>query len=511
MSAAPLRRALLSFVTLFGGHFLNRRLDRVVLIGVLVAAAVIASARLIYALHTIEPYLFYPAALKVSWLPLILLAPIALLSAILTFRDAGRVESGSLTITTRVIRLPLTVVGTLVLAAAVITTRISPTTWSYLQLETTVATVGHLDFGHGDDTVAIYSFHGDAPRPPEGPYPLRGRITLDNAGLEGAGITLMINGAETTVLYSNSRGEFEVSLPAGKWRVNEVTVSDWDDRPRNRHLLLFSSYEPLKRPGLYSRGNLQLWEAGGIEVSLPAASNAIPVQLELRDALRMTWPPPRGPGEHRDRAGVLETDDLQNSAIAWQPVKGASEYEVQISHVMADGDDFAVRYPWLYLTRRVSGMTLPLASLPQRQASAPADQYSVHVFAFDAAGRLLTESNVESEDRSFRLTGSSRLGREQQYVGFQGPVQVISLEYERNEAQLDKAKDLMSVRRFEDARTVLDGVTKDAPPGRALALRGRLAALQGDCKTALKLFDEADKEVGGDCASNEDRKLCETP
>ena len=31
----PYLRALLSLVTLFGGHFLNRRLDRVVLIGTL--------------------------------------------------------------------------------------------------------------------------------------------------------------------------------------------------------------------------------------------------------------------------------------------------------------------------------------------------------------------------------------------------------------------------------------------------------------------------------------------
>jgi hypothetical protein len=37
-----LRRALISIVTLFGGHFLNRRLDRVVLIGALLVVPVVA-------------------------------------------------------------------------------------------------------------------------------------------------------------------------------------------------------------------------------------------------------------------------------------------------------------------------------------------------------------------------------------------------------------------------------------------------------------------------------------
>jgi hypothetical protein len=508
MSGTPLRRALLSAVTLFGGHFLNRRLDRVVLIGVLVAAAGIASFRSIYALHTIEPYLFYPAALQVSKLPLILMTPIALLSAYLTFRDAQGSQSGSLTVTTRVIRLPLTVFGTIVLAAAFAVVGISPSTWSYLRLETTVATIGHLEFGRDTEPTPIVNLYGEAARPPAGPYPLRGHITLDNAGLEGVGITLMINGKKTAVLYSDSRGEFAASLPAGKWRVNEVTVNDWGDRPRNRHLLLFSPHEPLKRPGLYSRSNYELWEAGGIEVSLPAASNAIPVELELRDTLSITWPPRPAPGEHRDRAGVPETALLPDTAIAWEPVKGASEYEVQISRIRHSD---SITYPFNILTRRVSGLTLPLASLPQRTATEPVDQYSVHVFAFDSAGRLLTASSLESDQWMFRLTGASRLGREQQYVGFQGPTQVISAEYERNEEQLDQAKNLMDVKRFDEARAVLDAVTKDAEPGRASALRGRLAAMQGDCAAALKLFDKADEEAGGECASSRYRELCEAP
>jgi thioredoxin-like negative regulator of GroEL len=139
------------------------------------------------------------------------------------------------------------------------------------------------------------------------------------------------------------------------------------------------------------------------------------------------------------------------------------------------------------------------------------DEYSVHVFAFDADGRLLTESNVasyvDSQDRVFKLTGATRLGREQQYVGFAGPPEVISAEHETNDLRLELASKLLDQKRFDDARRVLEEVTKDAPRGRVTALRGRLAALQGDCVTAIPLFHKAESEGG--CVASEDRKLCE--
>jgi hypothetical protein len=105
------------------------------------------------------------------------------------------------------------------------------------------------------------------------------------------------------------------------------------------------------------------------------------------------------------------------------------------------------------------------------------------------------------------LTGAARLAREQQYVGFDGPRIVFSNEYQANEKRLDSAEELLRQKRFEDARVALTQVTKDSPAGRASGLLGRLAALQGDCVTATRLFDQAEKEGGCVCA--EDRKLCE--
>jgi hypothetical protein len=44
--------------------------------------------------------------------------------------------------------------------------------------------------------------------------------------------------------------------------------ADWDGRPKDRNLILFSGHEPLKDAGLYSRFNYHMDK--GLEVSLPS-------------------------------------------------------------------------------------------------------------------------------------------------------------------------------------------------------------------------------------------------
>jgi hypothetical protein len=497
MSVMPFRRALLSAITLFGGHFLNRRLDRVVLIGTLLAVAAMASIGVTFALSVTGE----PNFRLITWalrLLLILVGAIVLLSAGLTFGDARQLPMGPLTTTIRVARLPLSLFGALVVvAAAFVVAVMSYTPVTEARIEVVVPTASRLHFGGSD-------VFGSAPAPPSGPERLRGRVTLNGAGLAGVWLSLTLNSEyQVEHLDSDSRGGFEIPLPAGKWHINDIVVRDWGGRPKDRDLILFSSHEPMKDGGQYSRLNFRM--ADGLEVSLPASSNTTPVEIEFRDALAMTWPPRPNSSDGGSRESTPDAE-FSSAAIAWQPVKGASEYEVQIGHIVHGG---TMTHSSPILTRRLSGLSLPLASLPQRSASALADEYSVHVFAFDAEGRLLTESNLESADRMFKLTGATRLGREREYVGPGGSPEVISAEYENNDVRLELAAKLLDQKRLDDARRVLDQVTKDAPRGRALALRGKLAALQGDCVTAIRLFDKAESE--GACAPIEDRKLCEAP
>jgi len=485
MSLTPIRRALLSAITLFGGHFQNRRLDRVVLIGTLLALAVMISIGLPVALFQIRGPDSRLALWTLSVLS-ILVGTIALFSAGLTFLDA-RHPPGPSTTTLRLTRLPLTMFGVLVVAALLLLAGMRA---SELRAHTEFAApiVGRIEFGKSPEIP--FTFHSDPlppPAPPSGLERLRGRITLDGTGIKGAKVTLSLNSQYRVALDSDAGGEFEARLPAGQWHLNDLAVSDWLGRPTDRELLLFSGHEPKKSGGQYSRFNYRL--ANGLPVSLPVASSAPFIELEFRDAIQITWPP---------HATTPPDTEFSTAAISWLSVAGASEYEVQIESVTTG-------IP--LLTRHLAGLTLPLATLPQRTPTALADTYAVHIFAFDSDGRLLTQSNTRFTSRTFTLSGAIRLGKEQQYVGFDGPSKVISAEYELNQNRLEVARRLLNQNRFDDVRRMLDQVTNDAPYGEASALRGKLAALQGDCATANELFDRAKAERG--CVSEEDRRLCE--
>jgi hypothetical protein len=504
----PLRRALISAVTLFGGHFLNGRLDRVVLIGALLVVAVAASIGVPYAavLSAQSELSLISWALK---LPPILVGALALLSAGLTFRDAQQPPREPLTAMMRVVGVVLSVSGVLLIGVVLVVSRAQFTpapgteTVEYADAPSTTYRPFHtyVNFGGGASTF-------DLPPPPSGSERLRGRITLDGVGLEGVKLSLTLNGKyKVEKLKSDSGGVFEVQLPVGDWRINSIAVDKWEGRPRSRDLVLFSGHEPTKGAGQYTRHSLLMDD--GLDVSLPAGSSAISVELELRDALSVTWPPRSKPLDTW-AADVSGSDaDFPTATIAWQPVEAASEYEVQIAHVTHEGT--TTHYTPI-LMRRLPGLTLPLASLPQRSASgAPADEYAVHVYAFDAEGKLLTESSMDLDDRMFRLTGVTRLGKEEQYSFGRSEPEVISEEYEINVLRLALAAKLLDQKQFDEARRLLDEVTKDAPRGRVAALRGRLAALEGDCVTATQLFDKAEAEGGAGCVSLADRKLCPAP
>jgi hypothetical protein len=88
------------------------------------------------------------------------------------------------------------------------------------------------------------------------------------------------------------------------------------------------------------------------------------VKLELRDAFALAWPPRLHSFETGEDASVPDAD-FSTAAIAWRPVEGASEYEMQIAQVTHEG---TTRVFSPILMRRLAGQALSLASLPQRSA-----------------------------------------------------------------------------------------------------------------------------------------------
>jgi hypothetical protein len=489
----PLGRAALSALTLFGGHLLNQRLDRVILIATLLVSAAAISIGLSVATFYANDH-WTPLAIWAPWLLLLLGSALLVISVMLTFSDARSAAVGPTNITIRLIRFPLTLFGLVVVSSLCFLGWIDTRALAVQSREATPI-VGRIEFGYG----AVASLGTFLPTPPSGPEPLRGRIMLDGTGIEDAAISITLNGEYRAELDSDSRGRFKVSLPSGGWDVNEIVLREWNGRPADRDLILFSGYEPKRRGGMYS--GFSCYTSNGLPVSLPPASGTTPVELEFRDAIEVTWPPrPRSADGH---PSSVPAADLATTAVAWGSVKGASVYEVQIFS-LKNGPLEGYSTP--ILTRHTSRPILQLGSLPQQPAASPEDEYAIRIFAFDAQRSLLTKTSEKANVQKFKLTGTRRLGEEQQYVNFDSP-QAWSAEYRLNERRLDEAERLLKGKRLDEARRVLDEVTSDARAGGATALRGQLAALSGDCVTATRLFDQAERKEEG-CVGNEARALC---
>jgi hypothetical protein len=493
-------RALLSLLTLFGGHFLNRRLDRVVMLAGLLLLLVIS--------YVFSPTLMVrtgaaanPATFVVGIsLPLALIVVLALISTGLTFLDARGPARESLSATMKVTGVAMSMFGLLVGAAAtyLLTLTIRGSTGVFSEpraLSLSMNLQGSVDFGgSGSDW--------DLPEPPSGDERLRGRVMFDGAGAEGVHLSVLLNGKYRSPMITDANGAFEIALPAGTWYVNRVSTTTWKSKPEDRELSLYSHVEPRLSGGNYSRHNYR--SDKGLEIRLPQSEA---LTLELRDDIAASWPPRSNPFSTSAAEANFESD-----TIAWKPVPSAATYEVQIAHVTREGTTTSYRP---ILQRRQSTPALPLASLPRQDASekTSADEYSVTIYAFDAQGSLISESSPGFYEQLFQLSGPTRLAKDApdhdvpEGVAFE-PGGAHSDEYVLNALRLSRASKLLDQKQFAEARILIEQVTADTPRGRLPATRGKLAALEGRCEEALRLFDLAEAEGGAGCVPIEDRALC---
>ena len=499
----PYFRALLSALTFFGGHVLNRRLDRVVVVFAALASVGVAGYFLLPSLlfHTL-------GSAQLAWVlraPGILIIGTAILSAALTWMDARKAPVETpLPRAARLASEVLSGFGFLLLGVAIV---------SFLTMH---VPDGPLSSSSRDPDFAtqylytstllggdIKSFN-DLQPPPPGPNELRGRIVLDGKPVAHAELEVILNGAfEAESLATDEHGEFDIELPAGKWFINRVTLTRWADAPADRKLLLFSEHEPLRSSGRYARYHFN--NGTGLEVSLPAAANAKVPTFELRDALDVQWPLRIPRGTTHPAVG-LEAN-IATSSISWVPVPAATEYEVQLNSVEREGNSASYRS---ILRRRQAEATLRLADLPQRpRDSTDPDEYAVVIYAFDANGRLVTQSAENVDEFGFSLAGEVRLAREA--FADSAPASSATAEYFKNLERLSLIDALLDRKQLDSARVILAEITDDAPPGRKAAMQGAIEALAGNCAVTLPLFDKADVEGGAGCARPKYRRLCETP
>lgn len=412
----PYYRALLSALTLFAGHFLNRRLDRVVLVlGTLVLVVMTAYVVLPNLLLRDEPIDLE----NVQWLwriPSIAVMVIAAASAFLTWLDARSEPGQPLSLPTLLAGGMVSTFGLIVIGMAVLAmiAKTSPTAG-----RSAVARSSEPRISEASSFTVSRHFHStvhfggrmasyELPPPPRGGNFLRGRIALDGQPASGITLQIYLNESFKSEQVTDGRGEFQIGLPAGEWHVNVVTATDWPNQPPDRELVLFSEHDPRRGADMYSRYD---WNNDkGLQVQLPAVPDSVAVVLELRDSIRIEWPqatPMSFPG---DEPPARPQATIETSAIRWQPVAGATEYEVQIGRVTRDDK---VTSSTSMLMRRQAETVLALSTLPQQEEiSDLPTEYSVTLFAFDSQGKLVSQSEVGIDAHTFQIAGNVRLSKE---------------------------------------------------------------------------------------------------
>jgi len=491
-------RVLLSAVTLFGGHVLNRRPDRILQIFGLLVTVGIGYAMLSSAVFSGSEFDKLTNLFAVALSAVI---GIALLSAALTWKDAKSPAAPALSASSRIAGAVVSLLGLFVtgFATMFIYSTIGPRTGNSLFFESASDSIR-------SGSAATASLGGEIrynelKRAPVGPHPLRGRIVMAGKPVGGIDVELTLNGTfRSERLVTNKQGEFEISLPAGPWTLNEVSVVSWHDATEDPpKLLLMSEYEPPRDSGYYMRSHPA---ESPVRIELPMRADVKLPTFELHPSITVQWP--AGLDFDPSKPSAAPIADVAKDAIRWSSVPGAAEYEIQLHSVEREQNSMRTQS---LVSRRQSGTELPLAQLTQQpRDSTEPSEYSVRIYAFDGNGKLLSMSHAGIEDHAFRLAGETRLAEDMLHRT--DAASDDQAEYLQNAERLSLISGLLEYNQLDAARAILKEVTDDAPPGRKVAMQGAIEAMSGNCAAAIPLLDQAEKEGGLGCAPSKYRSMC---
>jgi hypothetical protein len=495
-------RALLSAFTIFGGHFLNRRLDRVAQF----CGALMLVGLGYFALSALGARATTGGAIlgnSHAGIATLIILALAITSALVTWFDAATVEERKLSPATCTAGVIMSFFGLLLTGLSLLPL--------LLAQRVVVSDSSHVrrSASGGHDVHGFVHFGGqgrgsDLPAPPEGPHALRGRITINGAPLRDAHLSVILNEEfEADSLRTDANGETELRLAEGVWFLNQLSVNGRHPAASGR-LTPITGLEPRRGDGLYSKFDYN--RRGGLEVRLPSALEQAAFTVDLRNAIATEWPP------QSDVFQIMEDDeqatmaDVNSSVIRWQAVRAAVEYEVQINRLEKSERGFTSSS---IAVRRLDATELPLVSLPQRAGDPSAtERYSVEIYAFDADGRLLTETGSGPTDVVFQLSGATQLDDGHTSTYSASVSSESQSTYFRDMERLSLVSSLIDYKQLDAAKAILDEVSDNGPRGRKPALQAAIAALSGDCATALPLFAKAEHEGGVGCVAPKYRALC---
>lgn len=481
---------LVSIVTGFGGHFVNRRWDRAVLfLGFAIVWAVGGAMVFMWwvAGGAGEKFFAYPRFMISGF------AVVWLLSAVVTGVDAARGRAVTIARWT-----PSGLVGAVVLSLL----GLAMTGYQY-NLYRAMGSFGsgghaaagdvettHYRFFHASTRFGGRSAFDGAP-PPAGDGLITGRVMHNGEPAAGVTLKLYLNEQyRTEPVRTDAEGRYRVEVRPGAWRVNSVSAENWDTKPRGNFVMV-SGHEPPLESGTTSLRHISFNDEP-LALNVAVGRPGVLPDLELRPTLNLLWP-------EGERTSTSWGDD----AIEWEPYPGATDYVVEIGSVTRKGRSTSYRS---LLSRTVGDNRMPVSEMPAATADGVTSEYSVSIAAFDDEGRFLSESDRYTA--TFTLEDRMLVAEADGWPEPGESFDLATLDKKRkNTKRIDAAQLLIDEGMLDPAESLLGRIQGPVDPGEKEALEGYLRAEQGRCDEARALF-EAAKAAGKRCIPERYEAAC---
>lgn len=503
--------SLLSLLTAVGGHILNRRLDLALLFFVLLILAVLLP------MYLVPMYLFSSvgtdyASLKnlsgtLSQVLSASLATLLVISAVASLLKADAANTlPKLSTSGKIGGLLATFISLSIIAWSVSTYNLLHNVWlgngktASESYESDGSAFTSNYFHHyvrfsnkwGDDTELV-------PLPSGNSY-LTGRITYQGEPAKGVSLFAIINSRyRSASVTSGDDGYFHIKVLSGKWTVNRIELTGWKERPDTGDLTVTAGVDPTLGNSMYHSGpdfnsqglTLQATETQTLQSGLTLAMNKNPV---------ITNP-----------TKIKQKADPDSHIINWEPVNGASHYQLQLHETKRDGTTTSY-YPTVWIN--TDNTSVALSQFRSLDADdSDENEYSVEVFAFDRQGKLLS-SNDFSRNRSIILDGKKFVSvREINILGdttdMSGEEFMQQLEAtQRDRRRIEAAKTLIKENMADAAKSLLGKVETEKLDKEKHVALGMAMAAEGKCEEALNLFTKLNLQHNRSCKPDFVKRLC---
>ncbi len=513
MGSRGLKRSLaflLSTLTLVGGHFINRRWDRALLLFVVLALWSVG----VYVLTVAQVWdtptegALQDAAVLFSLPWKIHLAGVAVLwiaGLAVTSIDARRSDISPPYRWT--VSGVVGAVGLSMLSFGLLLVPLMPLLFVTVFIEyfadSSDLLPGSISISQRDRHFYHYVNLGrgsDAPREPgklpSGDGYLRGQFIYEGRPAAGVTLTLGLNGKyETERLTTDDNGIFAVRLPRGEWTVNRLVTHEWVDRPTTDGFVIVSGTEPKLVAGRYNR---YYWaDREGVKVTATDQPGVPQLNLAIRSRIAVTWP--------RENAKRTPTT-LADGAIAWDSYPGAETYLLRIDELKREGQTTTMHEVTTKLLAGATQFALAgLTAVPGEEEQ----EYRAAVTAFAKDGSFLSESQGRFDRLTFVLSDKQRLVRDEEQAALNKSLNADAVqELRANNRRIEAVEVLVQDGLFREAEKALEKIKGRVDPGKKTAVFGYLLAKRGRCPEANRLFAKAQSEAGRNCVPDYYRAAC---